>query len=105
MDQYSTSPPRDWKSASILNADGEDIKRRCGRPFSSSFKYIERHLFLPNLTSMDNKNALKPSVLFVQQDIIKGFFSSRVNSLKMTHGQIRFEPIGFPEYDEEPISA
>jgi len=98
LKQQVTTRPRDWKSSSRLNCDGEDINRRCGRPFSSSFTHIERNLFLPNLSNIDEKEALNPSVLFVQQDIIKSFLGPRVNSVVMTYGlgqadtTLRFEP-------------
>jgi hypothetical protein len=89
--------PHDWISSSRLNCDGEDINRRCGRPFSSSFTHIEKNLFLPNLSTFHDEGALNPSVLFIQQDIIKAFLGSRVNSLVMTHGISPTETILLPE--------
>ncbi|KAK8092151.1 uncharacterized protein PG998_015164 [Apiospora kogelbergensis] len=49
----------------------EDPSRRCGRPFINSLRHMVNHLFIPQLQGA--VNALHPTTLFVQQDILQAF--------------------------------
>src|ERR1700722_5525227 len=58
LKKLPTEQPHNWRSSSTLNIKGEEISRRWGRPFSSAFKHIEKHLFLLALSYTHNEESL-----------------------------------------------
>lgn len=57
----------------------EPLRRRCGRPYTRSFRSLISTFFLPNLLAAD-KDCEQPSTLFVQADFIRAFLGDDQDS-------------------------
>jgi hypothetical protein len=58
--------------AAMERSEEAELKRRCGRPFERSFRYIRSHLFIPELVK-DQGVGTYPTTLFIQRDFLRSF--------------------------------
>jgi Protein of unknown function (DUF3723) len=60
-----------------LDADGESIEYRCGRPYTKQYEQLRTRLFLPALSQVqEERDNLNPSVMFIARNFLDAFFGS-----------------------------
>jgi hypothetical protein len=65
--------------------NGESLKRRWGKPHRAAHNVIKEQLFLSQLCEIQiDRNALNPSVMFIQQDFFHTFFRSQLSHIIQT---------------------
>jgi hypothetical protein len=83
--QVPNPPRRVSVAAERSYYDGESLKRRWGKPHRAAHNVIKERLFLPQLCEIQiDRNALNPSVMFIQQDFFHTFFGRQLSHIIQT---------------------
>ncbi|EFY90693.1 hypothetical protein MAC_03273 [Metarhizium acridum CQMa 102] len=71
--QVSPGSPLAATQLSVRKTREDSVKNRSGRPLTSSYHFISRSLFLPQML-IEPEVSGHPSILFVQADFMRSFF-------------------------------
>lgn len=65
------------------------LERRCGRPFTHTFVFLESRFFLDNLLTLDESQMDYPSSLFIQRDFLSSFLGEDYNMVQAMMSLVR----------------